>query len=251
MNLLRIVGLMMVLSAITFTVGLFYTIEPYIVHPEPSETGLEASHDVYWVYDGEIYHVAYHVYTGAYTAYAQCGAVRNMSKFSYEAYIIVDDTVQRVAHALDSLTVNMTDTDRINMVAAFVHSCVFYRPDSGPISEYYQYPTETLFLRSGDCEDCALLTAALLRAMGYDSHVATWIGHAVTAVRSEGGLTAFNGLSYQLIDSANGGRLGQYDGPMIVITTEATVLKIIVILILLSLSQYICWQVRTKGIYTQ
>ncbi len=53
--------------------------------------------------------------------------------------------------------------ERLNFVISFVQS-LRYRYDNG-----YRalYPIETLVHRGGDCEDTSILTAALLRHMGY------------------------------------------------------------------------------------
>ncbi len=53
---------------------------------------------------------------------------------------------------------------RANTIAAFVATEVKYRPRKG--KDPWQFPDETLFLRSGDCEDRAFLIAALLLASG-------------------------------------------------------------------------------------
>lgn len=66
--------------------------------------------------------------------------------------------------------------------------------DLNPI-DYWQYPEETIKLRSGDCEDFAFLLVNMLRAAGYsekDVFVAlgdegNYVGHAFVAIRSENG----------------------------------------------------------------
>jgi hypothetical protein len=56
---------------------------------------------------------------------------------------------------------------RAAAIAAFVSDRVAYRPVRGV--DYWQFPDETLFLGAGDCEDRALLIAALLIASGVSS----------------------------------------------------------------------------------
>ena len=53
----------------------------------------------------------------------------------------------------------------VNFVASFVQSLTYRLEDE----EYPNYPVETLVDRAGDCEDTAILAAALLDAMGYDA----------------------------------------------------------------------------------
>ena len=49
----------------------------------------------------------------------------------------------------------------------WVSSNIFYRPDDSlGSSEYWLYPSETLALKKGDCEDFAILLCSLIRAKG-------------------------------------------------------------------------------------
>jgi len=70
-------------------------------------------------------------------------------------------------------------------VVAFVQS-IEYADDSdtvtGQQTEYWKYPVETLADGNGDCEDTAILTAALLKEMGYDVAVVLLPEHAAVAV---------------------------------------------------------------------
>jgi hypothetical protein len=56
---------------------------------------------------------------------------------------------------------------RAAMVNAYVSHAVAYRHAR---TDYWQFPDETLFLKGGDCEDRALLIAALLIASGISSY---------------------------------------------------------------------------------
>lgn len=57
---------------------------------------------------------------------------------------------------------------RVEFVVSFVQGLP-YTSDSAstPFDDYPRYPMETLFDKGGDCEDTAILTAVLLREMGY------------------------------------------------------------------------------------
>jgi len=71
---------------------------------------------------------------------------------------------------------------RAAMVNGFVSHHVAYRPVGK--SDYWQFPDETLFLRGGDCEDRALLIAALLITSGVSSYnVRVAIGQVRLRVR--------------------------------------------------------------------
>jgi predicted transglutaminase-like cysteine proteinase len=62
-----------------------------------------------------------------------------------------------------------TDVEKINFVASFVQS-IEYKNDNpeNESYEYPRYPLETLHDKQGDCEDKAILTAALLEPLGYN-----------------------------------------------------------------------------------
>ena len=55
--------------------------------------------------------------------------------------------------------------ETVNFAASFVQNLKY----ETELEEYPNYPVETLFDKGGDCEDTAILTAALLQAMGYDA----------------------------------------------------------------------------------
>ena len=64
---------------------------------------------------------------------------------------------------------NLDEFQRLQFTIAFIQS-LLYTSDMETTSydEYPRYPIETLFNRGGDCEDTAILAAALLDRMGYD-----------------------------------------------------------------------------------
>lgn len=63
-----------------------------------------------------------------------------------------------------------------------------YRTDSEStgLEEYPRYPLETLAAGGGDCEDTAILAAALLSEMGYDPALIEFPGHISLGVRCDG-----------------------------------------------------------------
>ncbi len=62
-----------------------------------------------------------------------------------------------------------SEFDTVSLTAAFVQS-LEYTSDSVTtgFDEYPRYPVETLVDGGGDCEDTAILTAALIKALGYE-----------------------------------------------------------------------------------
>ena len=52
-------------------------------------------------------------------------------------------------------------------ITNYVRSNIVTKLDDG---EFWQFPFETLALKTGDCDDIAILTANLLRTMGYKDY---------------------------------------------------------------------------------
>lgn len=95
--------------------------------------------------------------------------------------------------------VNEAALGRLN---AWVNHAIRYRSDhdSWGIQDFYQTPHETLLRRAGDCEDYAILKAALLRRLGVPASAITYLpvraggflglgatGHMVLVVALPGG----------------------------------------------------------------
>ena len=90
--------------------------------------------------------------------------------------------------------------ETVNFTASFVQN-LRYRLDD---EEYPNYPVETLVDKAGDCEDTAILAAALLDAMGYD----TVLIRFTSAVEGEAGHMAV-GVA---VTGVSGGCSYRYDG---------------------------------------
>jgi predicted transglutaminase-like cysteine proteinase len=115
---------------------------------------------------------------------------------------------------------SFNEQQKINFVIAFVQSLP-YTVDSVTTSadEYPRYPIETLFDRGGDCEDTAILTAALLDKMGYDvallhlseaHHMATGISIPALSLPYQCWYYDHNGKKYYYIETTGEGwRIGQ------------------------------------------
>ena len=90
----------------------------------------------------------------------------------YTAYVFDpfdDHYIGFLVNQLFSLTHLTTDVEKINFVASFVQSIDYKKDDPDNESyEYPRFPLETLKDRQGDCEDKAILAAALLDTLGYN-----------------------------------------------------------------------------------
>jgi len=81
--------------------------------------------------------------------------------------------------------------DQAANVLAFVQQCIVYTKDLSPEGEeieYPKYPIESLVEETGDCEDHAILAAAVLKRMGFDVALLFCPGHAALGVAGAEGL---------------------------------------------------------------
>jgi len=104
----------------------------------------------------------------------------------------------------------------VSLAAAFVQSLT-YTSDSETkgFDEYPRYPVETLVDNGGDCEDTAILTAALINAMGYGvvlilfPETADSSGHMAVGVKGGdnvyGSYYEYQGERYYYLETTNTG----------------------------------------------
>jgi hypothetical protein len=101
---------------------------------------------------------------------------------------------------------NYTETDNVLNVLAFVQSMP-YAPDklTTGFDEYPRYPIETLADGGGDCEDTAILAAAILNEMGYGTVLIRAKGHMALGVKCTddypGAYYEFEGGRYYYLDT--------------------------------------------------
>jgi predicted transglutaminase-like cysteine proteinase len=98
-----------------------------------------------------------------------------------------------VASQLLSMTDASADLARIDFVAAFVQSIEYAKDD--PLNESYEYPRyplETLKDTQGDCEDKAILGAALLDSLGYNVSLLRLPTHMAVGVHLNETIPVYN-----------------------------------------------------------
>jgi hypothetical protein len=114
----------------------------------------------------------------------------------YAAYVFdpFDDSyIEFLANQLLSLNNLRTDVEKINFVASFVQSIDYKKDD--PENESYEYPRfplETLKDRQGDCEDKAILAAALLDTLGYNVSLVRLPQHMAVGVHLNGTIPMYS-----------------------------------------------------------
>jgi hypothetical protein len=148
--------------------GLFSR-SPEVIDLNPSVSSAETVTRQYeWSYDGDSFRLTLPIPKDIYDYYSR------MERAPIEDYSIYvthpDDDAELVyplAAELKRLAVQKgyDSEETVNFAASFVQNLRYRLEDE----EYPNYPVETLFDKGGDCEDTAILTAALLQAMDYDT----------------------------------------------------------------------------------
>ena len=107
-----------------------------------------------------------------YTQYHQ--RPRELNPNHFDAYVTVSiPEIETLADQLLKLSraQGFSTYDQLCNTLAFVQQGIRYTadlsPQTGQLIEYPKYPLETLVDKKGDCEDQAILAAALLTRMGY------------------------------------------------------------------------------------
>ena len=123
----------------------------------------------------------------------------------WASFVISDDPyVKGLAKYITNLTSGNTSMERANCALKFVQSLSYtYDIDQFGQKNYFMYPLEMLWTKTGDCEDHAVLYAAIMKAMGYDVvlfYVETPVGaHAAVGLNhkdASGSFISYNGKNY-------------------------------------------------------
>ena len=107
--------------------------------------------------------------------------------YGVKDYIVVDDSITKVKDDLKQYynAISGEKPSFVQFLACFVQDAIDYETDNNDSGEYWKYPLETLMDGKGDCEDTAILLAALLIADGYDAGIYLLPGHAMSAIKAD------------------------------------------------------------------
>ena len=85
---------------------------------------------------------------------------------------------------------NWSTLEQASNVLCFTQTCVDYGldEDTAPGKEWPRYPIETLIDESGDCEDDVILTAAVLKRLGFEVALLYYPGHCALGIAGADGL---------------------------------------------------------------
>ena len=238
-----VANLIMVLVIMFSIIIIGMSVEPYMKDVDAKPSGEIKDTFVTFDYNGTWYSVNYELNVGIAEYYIDYQIPRSFNKSCYFAFASQYDIgVRNVAKEMKILTEDMNDVDTVNMVSKLVNVIVQYKADEPDLlgsAEYYQYPEETLYLRTGDCEDYAILTVAILREMGYDAEVMVSYEHSLAGVNIEGegkSTTSISGTRYYTLDSAGGHTVGDYDGYIFVMDRDVMICKILLLTIVILLA---------------
>ncbi|MBM4443749.1 MAG: hypothetical protein FJ020_00425 [Chloroflexi bacterium] len=133
---------------------------------ETPVTGEVVSREYRWNYDNRPWTLTLQIPKDLHMYYRGMERAQTQDYSVYATHPRDDDFVRSLADRLSSeaLKRSFNAQEKAGFAAAFVQS-IPYREEE---EEYPRYPVETLVDRGGDCEDTAILAAAVLQAMGYD-----------------------------------------------------------------------------------
>ena len=135
----------------------------FVVHGQTASTEQRYT----WQYAGYVWNLTHRFSTEHYRFFRTLPRILDYTKYAdYVTDPRDDEQLQSLVDELAHLAgdAGLNSWERLGLVIAFVQSI----PYVSELCEYPRYPLETLVERKGDCEDAAILAAALLRQMRFD-----------------------------------------------------------------------------------
>lgn len=192
---------------------------PVEISIEPTASSGDTLPGAYqWTYDGRSWSLTMPIPESLYLYYSKMERAPVEDYSIYVTHPLDDDFIASIATELKKQASgrHYDDEETVNFAASFVQNLKYETERE----EYPNYPVETLVDRGGDCEDTAILTAALLQAMGYDAvllrfsppkegdagHMA--VGVAVAGV-SGGRSYSYDGQTYYYLETTSSWPLGE------------------------------------------
>lgn len=138
---------------------------------------------------------------------------KNLDRKEYNFWEYVSDSENRalVGDIADSiveagLDCGFSKDTCVRIAVSFVQSIPYKTDrDSTGMDEYYKYPIETLVDGCGDCEDSAILTAAIVKEMGYGVVLLLFEDHMAVGVKGDdsiyGTYWTYNGERYYYLET--------------------------------------------------
>ncbi|WNY24930.1 hypothetical protein [Methanolapillus millepedarum] len=153
-----------------------------------SDDSVYYSQTFHWEFEGDQWSYTVYIPEDSYTYFKSKSHTRN----DYEQYALSDYDRACIRQIADTLTVqgqenNYTQKEIALNAIAFVQS-IPYASDLSTTGydEYPRYPVETLVDGYGDCEDSAILGAAILNEMGFEVALLEFPHHMALGLKSDG-----------------------------------------------------------------
>ena len=169
-----------------------------------------------WEYKGKTHYMDLYIPKYLYDYYK---SKKREYILDYSYYILdpYDDWyLNRIIQKMDEICKENSydELDKINLVISFVQQLPYTSDKvSTGYDEYPRYPIETLVDYGGDCEDTSILTAALLKQMGYDVALIRFpkhMGVGISLNSISGYYFEYSGKRYFYVETTNSGwRIGE------------------------------------------
>ena len=167
-----------------------------------------------WYSRGQPGSMTLHIPNSLYTYYRNQPHATNIT--SLERYAFSDEDRVCLRDLIGQLkdtggNKNLAARNDYRNVVDFVQSIAYAEdtnPATGQKDDYWKYPVETLADGKGDCEDTAILTAALLKEMDYDVAMVVLPDHAAVALACDncnGYYYPVNGKRYYYLETTGTG----------------------------------------------
>jgi len=164
---------------------------PLSPQPTSAET-IEREYE--WRYESSTWKLSLSIPESLYEYYKTLDRSFDEDFSVYVTHPYDDEYIDMIIEKFNSIAINkeLTEVEKVNLVIAFVQSLPYTSDEvTTPFDEYPRYPLETLVDGGGDCEDTAILTAALLDAMNYDTVLLGLPGHMAVGVHIENGYGSY------------------------------------------------------------
>lgn len=168
----------------------------------------------HWEYGGNKYTIEAQLSEDTYRFYRNRSRDRDYGFYATDPFD--DKLIKNFAQSMGRLSRknDLTALDELYLVIAFIQALP-YTTDivTTGVGEYPRFPFETLFENGGDCEDTAILAAAILTEMGYDSVLIQLEDHMAVAIHFKEGTGDYYSLEgkryYYLETTGNDWVLGE------------------------------------------
>ena len=138
-----------------------------------------------WSYGGKDYSITLGIRYSDYYTYKTDDIIRSQGMTEHDKMFVTSDDkyVKQIAEYISGATVGLDKAEVVNVLLRFTQTIPYmYDSESVGQEEYWKYPLETLYDGNGDCEDTSILFCAVGKAMGYDTALMLFSGHATGAI---------------------------------------------------------------------